>query len=214
MHSVFPVPDERTSVAKYLDEVAPASIVGRMVKFDVKGGRFLTADDNEDIGGDDTDFIFVADQTLVGLVKFNGKGEAPEKHMGLLYEDFVMPDRDSLGDNDPEKWEIGLDGRPADPYQHHCYLVLQNVATGELFTFVTSSDTGRRACGNALRHYERLKKTLVRLKVGGFNHRDERVGWVSVPSFAVVGRALKDSAAKPDTSRKADFEDEIPSRFS
>jgi hypothetical protein len=48
------------------------------------------------------------------------------------------------------------------------------------------------------------------LKVGGFNHRDDRVGWVSTPVFAVVGRAPKESAAKPDTSLTADLQDKIP----
>src|SRR5262245_16316182 len=46
-----------------------------------------------------------------------------------------------------------------DPWQHHIYLVLQNGATGELFTFATSTDTGRRAAGNLLRHYDRLTRT-------------------------------------------------------
>jgi hypothetical protein len=46
--------------------------------------------------------------------------------------------------------------------------------------------------------------------VGGFQHRDERVGWVATPVFAVVGRTPKDSAAKPDTSLAADMNDEIP----
>ena len=80
----------------------------------------------------------------------------------------------------------------------------------------TSSVTGRRAVGNLLRHYDRLQKThpdmypVVRLKVGGFNHRDPRVGWVPVPVFAVVGRHPKDDAAKPDSSPTADFDDTIP----
>jgi len=70
--------------------------------------------------------------------------------------------------------------------------------------------------GNLLRHYDRLTKThpdmypVVRLKAGGFNHRDERVGWVNTPVFAVVGRTPKDSAAKPDTSLAAQMDDELP----
>jgi hypothetical protein len=51
---------------------------------------------------------------------------------------------------------------------------------------------------------------VVRLKSGGFNHRDDRIGWVSVPVFAVVGRAPRDSAAKPDTSAAGDLNDQIP----
>jgi hypothetical protein len=81
---------------------------------------------------------------------------------------------------------------------------------------VTSSITGRRAIGNLLRHYNRMQTTnpdmypVAKLKVGGFQHRDDRVGWVKTPAFAVVGRAPKDSAAKPDTSVAADMDDEIP----
>jgi hypothetical protein len=208
------VPDNRNGVQRYLDEIAPASIVGRLIKFG-KDGKFITNDDGEPIG-DDVDFIALCDQTLIGYVKFNDEGAPPDRHMGLLYDGFVMPDRTSLGENDQSKWEIGLDGKPADPYQHHVYLVLQRGDTTELFTYAASSLTSRRAVGNLLRHYDRLQKThndmfpVIRLKTGGFQHRDERVGWVHVPVFAVVGRAPKDSAAKPDSSPSADFQDEIP----
>jgi hypothetical protein len=136
--------------------------------------------------------------------------------MGLLFDGFVMPPRETLGDDDQTQWETGLDGKPADPWQHHMYLVLQRGDTGELFTYVTSSLTGRRAIGNLLRHYKRMQRTnpdqypVVRLKTGGFQHRDDRVGWVATPVLAVVGRMAKDSAARPDTSVAADMNDEIP----
>jgi Domain of unknown function (DUF4262) len=44
---------------------------------------------------------------------------------------------------------------------------------------------------------------VVRLRSGGFNHRDDRIGWVATPVFAVVGRAPRDSA-KSDTTAAAD----------
>jgi hypothetical protein len=208
------VPDSRTSVQRYVDEIAPASIVGRMVKFS-KDGEFVAADDNEAIG-DDVDFVALCDQTLVGYIKFNGEGEPPDRHMGLLYDGFVMPPRQTLGDDDQAQWQLGLDGKPADPWQHHIYLVLQNADTQELFTFVTSSITGRRAIGTLLRHFDRMQKAksgaypVVRLKVGGFQHKDERVGWVKTPMFVVVGKHAKDDAARPDTSLAADMNDELP----
>jgi hypothetical protein len=209
------VPDDnRSDVQRYLDEVAPASIVGRLIKFS-KEGKFVTPDDDEPIA-DGVDCVVLADQTLVGWVKFNGEGQPPDRRMGLLFDNFVMPDRKTLGNDDVAKWEMGLDGRPQDPWQHHQYLVLQRSNTGELFTYASSSLTGRRAIGNLLRHYTRLQKThpdmlpVVRLRVGGFNHRDERVGWVNTPVLAVVGRAPKDSAAVPDTSTRGDLDDAIP----
>jgi len=52
---------------------------------------------------------------------------------------------------------------------------------------------------------------VIRLKISGFNHRDERIGWVPTPAFAVVGKAPCDGAVTPpDTTLAADMEDEIP----
>jgi hypothetical protein len=208
------VPDNRTSVQKYLDDVAPVTLVGRAIRGD-KEHVFVTPDDGEPVT-DGIDFIALCDQTMIGLIRFNGEGNPPDYKMGLLYDGFQMPDRKALGDIDPSQWELGLDGKPSDPWRHFNYLVLQRGDTGEMFTYTTASVTGRRAVGNLLRHYDRLQKThpdmypVVRLKTGGFNHRDERVGWVQVPVFAVVGRHAKDDAAKPDSSPQADFDDSIP----
>jgi hypothetical protein len=206
------LPDGRTPREVYLDEVAPAAIVGRLAKFS-REGTFVTADDEAEIA-DTTDLVALCDQTLVGWLRFNDDAP-PDRVMGLLYDGFVPPPRSQLGDLDQAKWPAGLSGAPEDPWRHQMYLVLQG-ANSELFTFATSSMTGRRAVGNLLRHYDRMQKThpdelpVVRLKTGGFQHRDERIGWVHTPVFAVVGRAPRDSAAKPDTSLSADLNDQLP----
>ena len=206
------LPDTRTAAERYIEENAPSSIVGRLVKFS-KDGVFVTSDDGEAIN-EDTDFIALCDETLVGWIKFNGKENPPDRVMGLLYSDFRMPMRNSLGDTDASQWEEGLSGTAEDPWKSQACLVLQSVETRELFTFVTTSATGRRAVGNLLRHYDRMQKTnadevpVVKLKPGGYNHR--KVGWVATPVFAVVGRADRSSAAKPDTSIANDMSDSIP----
>jgi hypothetical protein len=210
-------PGNRTPVQQYLDDISPASLVGRQIK-GTKEAVFVTADDGKPVADTD-DYVALCDQTLIGWGRFYGQGERPVFHMGPLYDGFVMPPRETLGDTDPTQWEIGLDGKPADPQQHFIYLVLQRVSTGEMFTYTTSSVTGRRAVGNLLRHYDRMQRThpdaypVVRLKAGGFNHRDERVGWVQVPVFAVVGRTPKDGAAMADiapASPTNDMDDQIP----
>jgi hypothetical protein len=133
-----------------------------------------------------------------------------------MYDGFRMPPRADLGDVDETQWPAGLSNAPEDPWKHQIALPLMNAATQELLVFTTLNDTGRRAVGRLLQHYERMLRLLsdelpiVRLKVGGFNHRDPRVGWVSTPQFAIVGRTKRDSVAKsappPD-----DFDDqEIP----
>jgi hypothetical protein len=207
------VHDERPAVDRYLDEVAPASIVGRLIKF--KKGKFVIADDESEIA-DSEDFICLADMTMIGWVKFN-ENAPPDRIMGLLYDGFEMPERETLGDLDQSQWELGLDNRPADPWQHHIYLVLQKPATQEFFTFAASTVTARRSIGNLLRHYNRTLKMgatdypVIRLKLSGFNHRDERVGWVPTPAFAVVGKAPRHAVGTvPDTSRAADMDDDVP----
>ena len=208
------VPDTRTPQQKYLDEIAPSSFVGALVKFS-KDGKFVIAESGEEISPD-KDFVALADEVLVGWIRFREQGEPPDRVMGLHYGGFIMPPREELGDDDPSTWPTGLSGAPADPWQHQICLVLQDRENLELFTFATSSISGRRAVGNLLRHFERLCKShpdtypIVRLKPGGFNHRDPRVGWVATPTFAVVGRAPKASAAKPNSSVSADLQDEIP----
>ena len=207
------VPDSRTPQQQYLDEIAPAAIVGRLIKFS-KDGKFITADDDTEVA-EDADFTVLADQTLIGWLRFHTDGP-PDRAMGLLYDGFKMPKREELGDTDQADWPAGLSGLPEDPWRHHIYLVLQHADTAELFTFATSSMTGRRAVGNLLRHYDRMRRThpdelpVIKLKVGGFQHRDERIGWVSTPVFAVVGRAPRDSAVKPDTSTQGHLDDTIP----
>jgi hypothetical protein len=203
----------RTYTQRYLDDVAPSGIAGRLIKF--KDSEYQTADDGKVLPGDD-EYILLADDTQVGWLKFNGAGEAPERHMGLLFDGYQMPERKDLGDLDPTKWELGLDNQPADPWQHQQNIVLQHTNTQELFTFSTSSKTGRRAVGNVLRHYERMQRNhpdelpVIKLGKGGFKHRDTRVGWVDVPLFVVVGRTPRDSAAKPDTSVGTFLNDDIP----
>src|SRR5262249_39014702 len=116
------LPDGRTPREVYLDEVAPAAIVGRLIKF-TREGMFVTADDEAEIT-DTTDFVALCDQTLVGWLKFNDDAP-PDRAMGLLYDGFVPPPRSQLGDLDRAKWPMGLSGAPEDPWRHQMYLVLQ-----------------------------------------------------------------------------------------
>jgi hypothetical protein len=72
------MPDNRTPLDTYLDEVAPAMMVGRMVKFS-KAGQYVTHDDGKAIA-DDADFVALCDQTLVGWIKFRRRRAADAAH--------------------------------------------------------------------------------------------------------------------------------------
>ncbi len=208
------VPDNRSYRARYLDDVAPTTMAGRIIKFS-KEGTYVVADDDSEIS-EDQDFVALCDEVLVGWIKFNGEGEAPDRIQGLLYDGFDMPPRETLGDMDQTQWAEGLSGAPDDPWKHQMCLPLQQVDTKEMFCFVTTSMTGRRAVGQLLRHYDRLRRSgsdevpVVRLRTGGFKHKDSRVGFVKTPLFVVFGKTPRDNAAKPDTSMAAILNDAIP----
>jgi hypothetical protein len=210
------MPDNRTQQQQYLDEIDPAGIVGRRIKF-TKEATFVTADDNKLVEENAT-FIALCDQTLVGYQRFYDDGRQPDRRMVLYYSpDFVKPDRNALGDLNEADWPLGLSGLPEDPWNHYNFVVLQCAKTGALFTFSTRSKTGRRAVGSLLKHFDRMLRThpdklpLVRLRTGGFMHADERIGFIVTPLFQIVDRVPRDSAAKPpDGSTANDMDDEIP----
>jgi len=76
------------SHSRYLDEIAPASIAGRMIKFS-KDGSFTVPDD-ESVIDENVDFIALVPETFIGWIKFNGAGNAPSWEMGLLYDGYQM----------------------------------------------------------------------------------------------------------------------------
>jgi hypothetical protein len=210
--------DTRSIVSAYLDTVAPAGLYGREINFNNKESCFVTRDDGVKI---DEKRVFTAlmEQLLVGLIHFHGKGNPPDVRMAAIYDGQVPPSREELGETDESQWEIGLSGKPEDPWTPQNYLPLEDADTKEAFTYVSRTVTGIRAIGNLVRHYERLRKShpnmypLINLKVGGFNHRDERIGWVSTPNLAVVGRHPKDgdgADAPVDASPSSDMSDTIP----
>jgi hypothetical protein len=209
------MPDNRTSVQRFLDEEAPNRLVGCRIDFDPKEGEHVIADTGDKISSE-RDFLALCPETLIEWIKFNGEGVPPTQIAGLLYDGFELPPRDTLGDNDKAQWPIGLSGKEEDPWKRGTYIVLQDADTHEFFMFVTRSKTGRIAAANLLRHYERLRKShpgecpVVRLKVGGFEHKDTRVGWVKTPVFVVVGHSKVDPTTRPDTSLRAEMDDEIP----
>ena len=208
------VSDDEARRKAYLDQVAPDSYPGRLVKFS-KDGAFVTHDDGVKVS-EDAKFIVLADQTMVGPMRFNGRNEPPDRSfMGPFYGGFIPPAVETLPDRDKRQWEAGFDGKPADPWQLHWNVVLQHVDTAELFTFDTSSDTGCRSVARLLRHYDRLRVThpgelpVVQLRKSGFTSKKKGVGWVDVPAFVVTGRWPANGVAKPDKPMGDLLDDEI-----
>jgi hypothetical protein len=187
---------------------------GTFFKF-AKDGKFRKTGDEEEIP-EGTQFVVIYDQIQGGWVKFSGKGNPPERKQGNLFEGFVPPNRETLGDLNQDEWEVGLSGKPADPWQFQLLLPLQNVETGELYVFNTSSITGRRAVDRLISECGRMQRIepndypIIKLRIGGFEHRDPRIGWIKTPAFERVGRASKADTTIADTSLSGELNDEVP----
>lgn len=205
---------QANAVSKYLNEHG-VGVSGTYFKFDGKAGGFVKSQDGELIV-EGTPMAVIYEQVQVGWIKFNGKGQQPTRNMGPIFDGFTPPRRDTLGDDDPDKWELGLNGKPQDPWQFQILLPMQAIEDGELFVFQTSSLTGRRACDTVIRLCDRMSRQepnlypVVKLRVSQFKHKDTRVGIVKTPAFDRIGTVLKDGAAKVDLSTAADMDDEIP----
>jgi hypothetical protein len=177
-----------------------------------KDAEFVRTSDDEPIPFGTT-FIVVYPQIRVGRIKFNGKGNQPTRHMGLLFGGYVMPDRETLGDNDQSLWEPGLDGAPRDPWLSQILLPLVGVDDDQPYIFQTTSQTGRNSVGRLITACRRMQKRepdqypVVRLDKGGFTNR--RGLWVDVPQFTPVGRTPIDGTKQVDTSIAADLNDEV-----
>jgi hypothetical protein len=188
-------------------------MTGTFFKFGKDG--FVTTSDETAIP-EGTQFTVIYDQVVGGWIKFMGKGNPPIRKQGQLFEGFVPVPRSELGDNDREEWELGLSGQPQDPWQIQLLLPLQNVETGELFVFQTTSVTGRRAVDNLIQQCAQMQRKdpdhypVVKLRIGGFEHRDERVGWVKTPAFERVGKAPKADTTVAATTVAEDMNDAIP----
>jgi hypothetical protein len=200
-------------VSAYLSQHA-VSTPGTFIKF-AKDGVYRKQKDDAAIPTG-TEAVVVYDQIRFGWIRFNGRGQQPERKMGVVFTGYVPEARESLGDNEPKSWEIGLSGKPTDPWQFQVLVPMQDTKTGELYIFGTTSLTGRNACDDLIAKCARMLTMepefypVVKLDVSGFQHRDDRIGWVKTPTFPRIGKAPKADTSAATTSLDEQLNDEIP----
>jgi hypothetical protein len=136
---------------------------GRLMAFNGQSGIHRTlADDIEVPSG--TEFIAFLHETQRGFIKFNPDGP-PSVHMVRIDENAEVPERDSLGDNDPTKWPIGLNGEKADPWKEQfAFPMASNDAGGELFVYVARGVVAMNSVSSLLgcwRVHSKRKQGLI-----------------------------------------------------
>jgi hypothetical protein len=206
-------PDNRTAAERLADTVAPSFMPGPPFRFNGKDGRFEKPGSDEPLD-ETTRYAALVHEMWSGRIKFNGEGEQPTRDGGLPYNGYEMPPRESLGDLDPNEWPAGLDGKPTDPWLHQMLVPMQNLETSEVFTFQTTSATGRAAVGALMRAYNRMRVAhpgevpIVQLKPSNYEHRT--FGKVNIPAFVIVGRTNIDEPKPGTPPTNNDPDDGLP----
>jgi hypothetical protein len=179
----------------------------RLLKFNK--GRYKVGDDEVPLG---TQYVAHAGQLTFCWIKFIDSKVA-DRRMGLAAAGFVPPKREELGDNDQSEWAI-VDGSPKDPWNFQHLLPLENLQTGELLIFTTSSIGGKIGTEEVVREYaRRLKRkgsrALPIVKLAVKQMPTKKFGDVPRPYFEVEG--WEDAPAGDAKLNLAkDFDDEIP----
>src|SRR5262245_19496941 len=187
---------------------------GTFIKFAKDGVYRKQADDVQIPAG--TEVAVVYEEIRVGWIKFGEKGQQPERKMGPVFDGFVPPSRGELGDLDESQWEIGLSGKPTDPWQFQVLVPMHDTKNGEMYIFGTTSVNGRRECDKLISACARMQKSepdfypVVKLDVSGFEHRDRRIGWLRSPCFTHIVRAPKSDSTAAQTSIGDNMSDAVP----
>src|SRR5262249_30814986 len=152
-----------------------------------------------------TQLAVIWDQARGGFQRFGEKGEKPQFKLGLVFGAAPPPERDDLGDSDPEEWPISdFSGVREDPWKEVLLVPLQSIEDGTVYVFSTMSITGLRAVGNLLTQSARMATKdgdnypVIKLRCGGYEHK--KFGWVKVPAFERVGSAPKSAITGAVTS--------------
>jgi hypothetical protein len=116
-----------------------ANELGRLLKF--SNGHYVVGTEEIPLG---KEFVAHVEHWIRGWLKFKG-GALIERKVGRVADGFVVPQRDELGDTDESLWDKDPAGKPTDPWTMQSYLPLEDVESGEIWTFVSGSVGGRQA---------------------------------------------------------------------
>jgi hypothetical protein len=111
--------------------------------------------------------------------------------------------REELGYPDETEWEVGIDGRPQDPWQDARYLYLVDPKTAAIYTFTTATWGGRSAVAQLGDQIARAQRAhpgalpIVKLKWAEWPTRHARK---TKPLFEIVDWRRSEGAETPPPS--------------
>jgi hypothetical protein len=182
----------------------------KILKF--KKGKYFIGEDEIPLG---TKYLAHTTAWTKCWIKFLD-GEVADRKMYRVALGEKPPVREDLDERNEDEWPNGLDGEPADPWVYQYLLPLENLETGEVAIFVSSSYGGKRAVSDLCDAYAKnTKKTgcgqpIIKLKTTDMPTK--KFGKVPRPLFEVDhwDEAGGVEVMPPTTSPPDDMNDAIP----
>jgi hypothetical protein len=147
--------------------------------------KFYLGDKEVAIG---SKFVVNASEMKRGWRRFGTGGEENEFLLHYVRDDVPVTEREALGHNDPSEWPKNDDGLPVDPYTFAYYQPLEDLETGEMYAFGTTSDGGKGALCDLAREYATYKKPgwvlIISLQTSSFYSKRHRRD-IPIPVFQV-----------------------------
>jgi hypothetical protein len=187
-----------------MDEVSGGG-GAKLLKFDGKAGNYVVR--GSDIALNNQEFVADIYAAQGGYIKFNGKGEPPERRLGSVFPKDEAPLRSTLGDTDKDRWPPGKfnGGEPEDPWTAVIEIPMQHRETGELHTFTAQTRGALAAAKDLLAQSRRIPENnnpIIRLGVGSYKGK---FGTVKKPVLTIIGKSPIEGGEESDA-----FGDEIP----
>jgi hypothetical protein len=188
---------------------------GRILKF-VKGEWQI----GEDTVPEGTEYVAYLDQLLRGWVQF-ADGAVVDRRIERVATGVKLPNREELGNTDPQQWEKDDSGVARDPWVKQWFLPMTSVETDDCAVFITGSRGGSAAIGSLCRVYGRTDRKgllpIIALKTRSYKHR--QYGKIETPDLPIVGwhgappiqTATPPAQLTPHAgSAVGDMDDEVP----
>jgi hypothetical protein len=183
---------------------------GRLFAFNGSTGIHRTLDDDVEVP-DGTEFVAFLHETQRGSIKFNADGP-PDVRMVRIDQNVEVPTRESLGDNDPAQWPLGLNGEKTDPWKEQFAIPMaRNDAGGELYVYVARGVVAMNSVSNLLGRWRLHPKRkaglipVIKIKNGTY-HSKRFSADKPKPEFEFVTWVTKTGAPPPASSAIKEIE--------
>jgi hypothetical protein len=199
-----------------------AELIGTFLQF--RRGAWQFGKDKKELAAG-TQLVALMHDVQHGYVRWTDK-KVTGQVMGRIGDGFKMPARETLGDNDPAAWSIGLDGKRSDPWLHTLHLPLKSSDGSQHFTFVAGTDSGRQAVYRLIESYANLGRNhpgelpVVQLGTEAFESRKlsttifvpafRIVGWTNRSDMALLGKDTESPAPSEEPIPQGEMNDEVP----